>query len=109
MNKKSRWRGSAPIHVAAKYNNIIAIELLLNCEGIDVNSQTNDEYKMKSSLTLAGGSETALHLACQNDYIDIVQVLLEAQGINPNIKNWEGKTPADCTDDQDIKSLFSNH
>lgn len=109
VNKKSRWRGSAPIHVAAKYNNIYAIELLLKCDGIDVNSQTNDEYKMKSCLTLSGGSETALHFACQNNYIDIVQVLLEANGINPKIKNWEGKTPADCTDDQDVKSLFSHH
>lgn len=107
VNRNSRWYGTAPIHAAAIFNNVKAMELLLKCNGINVNIQTNDHYKMISQLTLVDGRETALHLACLYNHAEIVKLLLAAPGIDKTLKNWDEKTPIEYTDNQEIKSLFN--
>jgi ankyrin repeat protein len=67
--------GSTPIHIAVKRNDIPTIERLLSYKAIDIN---------KTELPIVGGY-TALHHACLNERVSIIQLLLQS-GANPNIK-----------------------
>jgi ankyrin repeat protein len=75
----------APMHEAARYGNVEAIELLLeNCA--DKNIVTTEDDR-----TLPAGS-TPLHFASTYGQSDCVDILLEA-GADANIVNEVGETP----------------
>lgn len=105
VNKKSRWRGNAPLHIAAHFNNPDAAELLLKTEGINPNVQCHDEYRIKNNLTLSDGRETPLFYSCRYGNKEVTQLLLK-HGADPTIPNWEEKLPQDYTNDEAIKALF---
>ena len=50
---------------------------------------------------------TALHLAVENGYYNIVKLLLNYKNIDLNVKNSKGKTPAEIAK-PDIKVLFND-
>ncbi|KAH3763027.1 Serine/threonine-protein kinase STY46 [Pelomyxa schiedti] len=50
--------------------------------------------------------DTALHLACRDGKVEIVRQLLARVGIHPHIKNKEGKTALECSDDDEVRQLF---
>jgi ankyrin repeat protein len=74
--------GITPLHVACAYNNIKAIELLLD-KGADVNKQTHE------------GGFTPLHLAVLLDQDKKMKQLLLAKGADKSIKDKEGFTAKD--------------
>lgn len=116
VNKESRWRGNTPLMIAAQYNNIKAADLLLKCDGIQVNARNQEGYTTKynshkgeNDIVKFCGGETALHVACKLNRIEIVERLLERPEIDKSITNWENKTAVECTDNKEIIQLFDSH
>ena len=66
-----------PLHIAALNNFTEVVRYLLSLEGIAINAQTKD-------------GKTPLHMACQRENsLEIVKMLLNYKGINPNIESLE--------------------
>ena len=64
-----------------------------------------------SLLIITKDGNTALHIACKNSHINVIQSLL-SQGADISIKNNEGKTPLDeCQDTskEEVVSLVSEY
>ena len=72
--------GRLPLHIAAEYNNIENICLLLGTDNLHINTPTAT-YK-----------NTALILAAKNGYIEIVKKLLDTPGIDVNAVTPAGNT-----------------
>ncbi|WP_419241760.1 ankyrin repeat domain-containing protein [Cardinium endosymbiont of Nabis limbatus] len=68
------------MHLTAN-KNASGVKCLIN-RGADVNAQDDEE-------------DTALHLASRRGAVDIVNQLLNAKGINVNLKNKDKKTALD--------------
>jgi len=77
--------GRTPLVIAAYYNKIDAVKLLLSTPGVDVNAASD-----------FGAS--ALHFAAHRGHLDVVKLLL-AKGAKVNALatggKWTGKTPLD--------------
>ncbi|KAH3732788.1 hypothetical protein Pelo_16390 [Pelomyxa schiedti] len=52
--------------------------------------------------------ETALHLASRQGNVEIVKRLLSCVGIDPQIKNKEGKTAHECSKNDEVQQLFQS-
>ena len=61
---------------------------------------------VKDNKTL---ERSALHLACIDGLVDIVQALLEIKNINVKAKDNNGLTPYDITIKKSIKDLLKKH
>ncbi|KAM5378147.1 hypothetical protein ACJZ2D_004605 [Fusarium nematophilum] len=72
--------GQTPLSVAAMNGQERAVKILLEAEGINVNSR--DDY-----------GKTPLYYAVRNGQEGTVKILLEAEGINVNSRDDFGKTP----------------
>ena len=73
--------GDAPIHVACECSRLDTLKVLLGCKRCDVNQQN------------AVGN-TALHIVCRKRTDSIfLESLLSTPGINPEIINYENRTP----------------
>ena len=73
--------GDAPIHVACECSRLDTLKVLLDCERCDVNQQN------------AVGN-TALHIVCgMRTDSTFLESLLSTLGINPEIINYENRTP----------------
>jgi ankyrin repeat protein len=73
-----RITGASPLYFAASYHHTRIVELLLN------------KYKAIVDLSTFDGS-TPLHVACENGFTDIVQLLITSQA-NVNAKMNDGTT-----------------
>jgi len=86
LNYRNEERyGRTPLVIAAYYNKLEAIKLLLSTPGVDVNASSD-----------FGAS--ALHFAAHRGHLEVVQLLL-AKGAKVNALatggKWTGKTPLD--------------
>lgn len=78
----------SPLHLAAQYNQLGAVRLLLLATGMDVNAMNDnaeDGVEMRS---------TPLMVAAQRGYLNIVQSLCE-KGADVELRNHEGKSALD--------------
>ena len=75
------------IFIAAKEGKLSSVQYLIEKEGINVNKQAKKYYGNK---TIYKG-DTALHIACENNHLQIVQYLIE-KGANIEIQDCGGKT-----------------
>ena len=84
------WRnmeryGRTPLVIAAYYNKLESIKLMLSTPGVDVNASSDF-------------GATALHFAAHRGHLEVVQLLL-AKGAKVNALatggKWTGKTPLD--------------
>ena len=51
--------------------------------------------------------ESALHIAVKNKNIEVLKLLLENENIDFNVKDSNGKTPIEVTDDEKIRKLIA--
>lgn len=80
--------GQRPVHVAADHGpSRLAVLQLLRQFGADLQSRTERAERTT-------GSQTALHLAAGDDEVEVVSFLL-GEGLDPCIRDNEGKTPLD--------------
>lgn len=79
---------------AVWYNNKAELEAILD-EGLDVNAL--DET----------ARETLLHAAAWRDLVDIARMLL-TRGANPNIRDKDGKLPADYAQSAEMRALLGS-
>lgn len=77
INKKHY--GDSPLHLACAANNVQVVKILLNCEKVDVNAITDQEY-------------SALMIACSKGHAEIVTELLLHKDINTNLADSLGHT-----------------
>ena len=75
INSLTNFKMSA-LHIATKNNKLDSVNLLLK-SGIDCNFQDED-------------GNTALHYAAELGHKDIVNMLLNYEKINPNLRNNKG-------------------
>lgn len=71
--------GFTPLHHAAQYGYVQAVETLLKEGGADVNVQDKN-------------GKTPLHIAAQHGHIQVVEILLK-EGARVDLQNKNGKTP----------------
>ncbi len=78
--------GRTPLVIAAYYNKIESVKLLLSTPGVDVNASSDF-------------GATALHFAAHRGHVEVVKLLLAAKGAKVNALatggKWTGKTPLD--------------
>lgn len=79
VNAQTTDNGSTPLHLAAAGGSKEMTQLLLS-NGANINAQTTDK------------GNTPLHLAAAAGYLDLVKFLVEREGSNPNIRNFDGCT-----------------
>ena len=80
-------QGYTLLHRAAKCNAAECAQILIK-EGVDVNLPTT-----RSRNTGTGTASTALHIACMYQSYDVVTLICQAKGVNPNLYNTSGKMP----------------
>ncbi|KAH3766581.1 hypothetical protein Pelo_1559 [Pelomyxa schiedti] len=96
---------ACPLAHACWLHRMGVVVALLECPRVDVNLVPTTGYG-----SLIG--QTALHVACEERFVEGVKVLLQVNGIDINCKNNQGKTPLDvatrrnCTD---ICNLLKDH
>ena len=73
-------KGRNELHTAAVTNNLPKVQELLISGKLDINARTRRQW-------------TALGLAAEKDYFDVVKLLLLAPGIDLNTQNDKGDTP----------------
>eukprot|EP00877_Chromochloris_zofingiensis_P015261 jgi/Chrzof1/998/Cz01g36090.t1 len=122
--------GDAPLHIASLYGNTECVLYLLDngvkADVVNANDASTAVHDAAASGCLdivqllvekAGTAivdqadsdgDTALHNAARGGHADIVQYLLQ-QGADPKLVNIAGKTPAQETDDQEVRGLFEQH
>ena len=82
VNAKNN-NGQSALHSAAEWNNLEAIQILLN---FNLNSNLNLDINIMNNY-----NETPLHIAMRNDNLEIVKLLLEYNAL-PNINSKFGST-----------------
>ena len=73
--------GNSPLHLAVEYQQLVAIRVMLQLEGLDVNA-------------INAKGQTPLHIAAAKGQAIVVTQLLAA-GANLSIQDIEGRTPGD--------------
>ncbi|KAH3732783.1 hypothetical protein Pelo_16385 [Pelomyxa schiedti] len=95
-----------PLAIACLWRQVGVVVALLGCPRVDVNlvvKTPGDQYL---------NGQTALHVACEEGFVEGAKVLLKVCGIDANCKNSQGETPLDvatrknCTD---ICNLLKAH
>ncbi|XP_069700475.1 26S proteasome non-ATPase regulatory subunit 10-like isoform X2 [Periplaneta americana] len=82
MKKRGVEKSLSALHCAARGGDVKVCYLLL-ANGAEVNAQDHDMW------------DTPLHMAARKGHILVVRFLLD-HGADINMKNYSGKTPADC-------------
>ncbi|XP_017793165.1 PREDICTED: 26S proteasome non-ATPase regulatory subunit 10-like [Habropoda laboriosa] len=78
------YRSATPLHRAASKGNIVIVKLLIGSGKLIIGSPDSQD---------ADGN-SALHLACEEDRIDVAKLLV-ANGANISLTNKQKKTPLD--------------
>ncbi|KAG5449039.1 Poly [ADP-ribose] polymerase tankyrase-1 [Clonorchis sinensis] len=122
--RDTQGRNSAPLHLAAGYNNVEVVEFLLE-SGADVNSKdkggliplhnaSSYGHVDVAALLIRHGTSvnavdkwgyTPLHEAAQKGRTQLCALLL-AHGADPAMKNQENQVPLDLATTDDVKSLL---
>lgn len=110
ITKMEKAGGNMPIHWAAKNNRPAVVRMLLD-KGVDVNVRNNNgqtplhlaakasrSWQHIASLQIRVAEEKkerrrALYCAARQDAFETIKVLLEREGIDINIRDFDGKTP----------------
>ncbi|XP_071636411.1 uncharacterized protein [Temnothorax longispinosus] len=91
-------KGNTPLHTATSKGYKEIVDILLQHVSHD---KLNNFINAK---TTASGA-TSLHVAAKNGFFDVTKFLLK-RGAIYNIKNNEGKTPLDLSEDQNVNDLL---
>ena len=90
-------QSQGPLQAAIKSKNNNLVTFLLNQANIDVNRQTTARYT------------TALHVACEINDKEIVELLLTKKSLNCNLRTVSGKLAKDITTNITIRDLLQNN
>ncbi|XP_055839237.1 alpha-latrotoxin-Lg1a-like [Episyrphus balteatus] len=93
-------KGNTPLHIASLKGFNEVVEILLKHISL---SELNNFINAK---TTSGGT-TSLHVASKNGFFEVVKTLLK-HGAIYNIKNKEGKTPLDLSQNQQVTKLLKS-
>ncbi|KAK8834772.1 hypothetical protein M9Y10_003628 [Tritrichomonas musculus] len=111
-----------PFYLAVEYKNVEIINLLLTKSKIDINKEysknesivkyiekdnNEDDDNNIESCSESKIKRTPLHLAVKKDCIEIIKILLNQKGIDLTIKDDEGLTPIELTDNKQILNLLN--
>ena len=96
--------------MAVDNENIEIIKLLLENSKIDINIPSEEIYYKKvgniKRKMFKNIINTPLHAAVEHMDFDIVELLLKKKDINLQIKDYNGKTPIECTGNDRMIQLF---
>ena len=93
INVKDRC-GFAPLTLACRYGHY-SIAVILLKKGADPNTVTSNQW-------------TALHYACTNGYVDIVELLCRQYGANVHVVNNYGQTPLDAAQEKGHENIVKS-
>ena len=89
--EKPNPNGNYPIHQICEHQSLELLQKIIK-KNVNLNIVNRDK-------------QTALHIACKNNWIEGVKLLLE-HNADSDLQDNEGKKPPDLTDNTDILSLF---
>ena len=93
--------------MAVEKQNIEIVKLLLANDKLDVN-KINKYYPENDGKKPNSHKRTALHLAVEEKYVDIIKLLLDHKGIDTEVKDENDKRPNDYTSEENIIKLFND-
>ena len=99
--------GELPLHLACKRGCLDMVKLVSAC---DVNESLELDYHIQDEPYYTG--DTALHIACRDNAVDIVRYLIKEKECDPSIKNCKNELPLHlaCRHSLEIvKLVISNH
>ena len=91
IDEKDIENGWSSLSYAASSNNSVAAEFLIK-HGANIN-------------TIDNFNQSALHIACYKDNLDVVKILIES-GMNTDILDREGNTAFDISESDEIKDYL---
>lgn len=101
--------------MAVEMKNLNVCKALLANNDIDINLQSSNAEEIKKSINFdlrnhhrKNELRTALHLAVNNNDIEIIQLLLDNQKIDINSKDENGSTPINYTKNKKIIKMLKN-
>lgn len=91
-----------PLYSAVENKSIEAVQFLLKRPEININEKCF--LYMGNNQTQ---SKTALHLAVEKGYKDIIKLLMENKNTDANVEDEQGKKPIDYTTNNEIKQMLN--
>ena len=101
QNSYDKVEEVTPLFFAVNFEDFASIQILLENENIDINK------KIFITISKKKIEYTPLQLAVERENQNIVQFLLQQPKIDVNIKDEQGKTPIECTNNEQIIKLFN--
>lgn len=108
------YSGMSPIHLSADLGHPQCIKIMMEAKGVNVNAKTREKDLTALHLAAEGGyvdciecllekgadanlknhrGQTPLHLAARAQALDCVEVLLRKGNSNPNVGDYDKRTP----------------
>ncbi len=81
------------LHIAASFGQVELLKDIIYESRLSINSQTDQ-------------GSTPLHVATRQNRADIVEFLMDCEGIDDTIRDLEGRTPLECCKSRQIKNII---
>jgi ankyrin repeat protein len=97
QKKDAQTKGTTDLHIACENNAVETVKLLLQTENIDVNAKRDKKFHHtwngdRQRYDTQEQGETPLHIACQNNNKEIIEILLARNDIDITIQKKDGDT-----------------
>ena len=103
-NLLNRERNAA-LHLAVWEGHLETVRVMIKFEKVHVNLHKDVTKNMSEDGEVLGRGMTALHLACERGWAEIVALLLDQENIDTDIENNKGETAEEVAFSEQIRDM----